>query len=184
MNEEAATRFLILIVEGEGEGEGGAGNPEVDLARIATPYYAFKKLGSEVVLATPLGGPPNLIEGMHSAGLSDTAVQRFRSDRIARDDLADTLGLDQIVVDDFAAAFCIGLSGKIWTDDNFGVAALVRDFLDVGKPVALVPGKHLLLAPEGAGNGLLILGDNDESPLCAARALINVVVDMRRDGHV
>jgi hypothetical protein len=40
------------------------------------------------------------------------------------------------------------------------------------------------VTPEGAGNGLLILGDNDESPLCAARALINVVADMSRDGRV
>ena len=54
--------------------------------------------------------------------------------------------------------------------------------LGSGKPVALVPGKHMLVTPEGAGNGLLILGDSEGSPFCAARALINVVVDMHRDG--
>ncbi|MDK1493785.1 transporter [Sinorhizobium sp. 7-81] len=180
MNEEAAIRFLILIVEGEG----GAGNPEVDLARIATTYYAFKNVGSEVVMATPLGGPPLIVDGMRYADMSDESVRRFKGDRDARDELADTLALDQIVVEDFAAAFCIGLSGRIWTDSADGVTALVRAFLGVGKPVALVPGKHLLVAPEGAGNGLLILGDNDDSPLCAARALINVVADMRQDGRV
>ncbi|AJC79776.1 glutamine amidotransferase-like domain-containing protein [Rhizobium etli bv. phaseoli str. IE4803] len=180
MNEEAAIRFLILIVEGDE----GAGNPEVDLARIAIPYYAFRTFGSEVVMATSEGGPPMLVDGMRSADVSDEAIRRFKGDRNARDELADSLGLDQIVVEDFAAAFCIGLSGRIWTDDDRGVAALVRGFLGVGKPVALVPGKHLLVAPGGAGNGLLILGDNDDSPLCAARALINVVADMRRDGRV
>jgi putative intracellular protease/amidase len=185
MNEEAAIRFLIVIVEGENE---GAGNPEVDLARIATPYYAFKDFGSEVVIATDQGGPPMLAEATRcahaSADAAGDAVRRFRGDRNARDELADTLGLAQIVIEDFAAAFCVGLSGSIWSDDDQGVAALIRKFLDVGKPVALVPGKHLFVAPEGAGNGLLILGDNDCSPLCAARALINVVADLRRDGVV
>ncbi|APG89188.1 transporter (plasmid) [Sinorhizobium americanum CCGM7] len=180
MNEEVAIRFLILIVEGED----GAANPEVDLARIATPYYAFKNFGSEVVMATLLGGPPLVVDGMRDAEMVEESVRRFKGDRDAREELADTLALDQIVVDDFAAAFCIGLSGRIWTDANDGVAALVRTFLGTGRPVALVPGKHLLVAPEGAGNGLLILGDNDDSPLCAARALINVVLDMRQDGRI
>jgi len=180
MNEEASVRFLILIAEG---GE-GAGNPEVDLARIAAPYYVFKDFGSEIVMATPSGGPPMLADGVRSADVSGDAVRRFKSDRDARDELADTLGLDQIVVEDFAAAFGIGFSGGIWRDDDNGVAALVRAFLSVGKPVALVPGKNLIVAPEGAGNGLLILGDNEDSPLCAARALINVVSDMRRDGRI
>lgn len=179
MNEDAATRFLILIVEGEG----GAGNPEVDLARIATPYYTFKNTGAEVVMATLMGGPPVIADSIRSADMSDDAVRRFRDDREARDELADTLALAQIIVEDFAAAFCIGLSGRIWTDADNGVVALVRVFLEAGKPVALVPGKHLVVAPEGAGNGLLILGDNDDSPLCAARALSNVVSDMRQDGR-
>jgi putative intracellular protease/amidase len=74
---------------------------------------------------------------MRSAGVFDKAVRRFRSDRSAREDLADTLALDQIVVEDFVAAFCIGLCGRLWTDEDQGVAALVREFLDVGKPVAL-----------------------------------------------
>lgn len=177
---EAAIRFLILIVEGEEE----VGNAEVDLARIAPPYYAFKDFGSEVVMATPLGGSPLIMDGMRSAEVSDHAVRRLKSDRAARDELADTLALDQIVVEDFAAAFCIGLSGPIWTDDDRGAAGLVRAFLSAGKPVALIPGKHLLVAPEGAGNGLLILGDNGDSSHCAARALINVVADMRRGGRV
>ncbi|SCW50870.1 hypothetical protein SAMN02927900_02209 [Rhizobium mongolense subsp. loessense] len=180
MNEEAAIRFLILIVDGEE----GAGNPEVGLERIAIPYYAFKNTGSEVVMATLKGGPPLIADGMRSADMSDEAVRRFRGDRDARDELADTLALDQIVAEDFAAAFCIGLSGGLWTDAEDGVAALLRKFLAFGKPVALVPGKHLLIAPEGAGNGLLILGDNDDSPLCAARALINVTADLRRDGRL
>lgn len=179
MNDETAIRFLILIADGEE----GAGNPEVDLARIAPPYYAFRDF-SEVVFATLSGGPPMLSDKMRAGDLADEAVRRFKNDRSARDELADTLGFDQIVVEDFAAAFCIGLSGRIWTNDDNGVSALVRAFLGAGKPVALVPGKHLLLAPEGAGNGLLILGDSDESPLCAARVLINVVADARRDGTV
>jgi putative intracellular protease/amidase len=177
MTAASTFRFLILIAEGDSE-EGG--NPEVNLVRIAAPYYAFKDFGADVVVASSLGGPPMLAKGMRDVDEADEAVRRFKRDRNARDELADTLGLEQIVVDDFDAAFCVGLSGGIWTDSH-GVAALVRNLLGCGKPVAVVPGKNLLVAPGGAGNGLLILADNEGSPLCAARALIDVVTAMRRD---
>jgi hypothetical protein len=42
-----------------------------------------------------------------------------------------------------------------------------------------MPGRHVNIAPEGAGNGLLIIGENAQSPLCAAKALMQAVAEMR-----
>jgi putative intracellular protease/amidase len=164
-------RFVILIVEDEGE------RPDVGLPWIAPAYYAFRDMGVEVTIATPLGGPPILTTMRATADESPT-VERFKADRNARDELADTLSLDQIVVEDFDAAFCIGFSGRIWAEGG-EVYAFVRAFLSAGKPVALVPGKYALVTPDGAGAGLLILGDSEASPLHAARALVYLVCEMR-----
>jgi putative intracellular protease/amidase len=164
-------RFVILIVEDEGE------RPDVGLPWIAPAYYAFIDMGVEVAIATPLGGPP-ILATLRATPDESPAVERFKADRNARDELADTLSLDQIVVEDFDAAFCIGFSGRIWVDEDRAVAAFVRAFLSVGKPVALVPGRYSLVAPEGAGAGLLILGDSEASPLQAARALVHLVCEM------
>ncbi|AOF94474.1 transporter [Sinorhizobium sp. RAC02] len=161
----AVPRFLILIVE-------DAEEMEVGLSWIAPAYYAFKDVGAEIAIATPLGGPPILAGARGEGG---DAVERFRADRQARDELADTLSVDQIVIEDFNGAFCFGMAGGIWSDGEYGLAPLVRAFLAAGKPVALVPGRHVLVTPEGAGNGLLILGESAQSPLRAAQALIRVV---------
>ncbi|MTH78372.1 transporter [Paracoccus aestuariivivens] len=179
MNEDAAIRFLVLIAESRTSNSPS----ETDLARIAAPYYAFKDSGAEVVMATLSGGPPQGVEGMRTPAQGDAAVRRFRADRDARDDLADTVAMDAVAVEDFVAAYCVGLSGQLWAQDDHGIASVVQTFLRAAKPVALVPGRHLQIAPEGAGQGLLILGDSACSPLCAARALIDIVADLRRLGR-
>lgn len=163
-------RFVILIVEDEGE------RPDVGLPWIAPAYYAFRDMGVEVAIATPLGGPP-ILATLRAMADESFAVERFKADRNARDELADTLSLDQIIMEDFDAAFCIGFSGRIWGEDG-AVSAFVRAFLSAGKPVALVPGKYALVPPEGAGAGLLILGDSEASPFHAARALVHLVSEM------
>lgn len=46
-------------------------------------------------------------------------------------------------------------------------------------PVAIMPGKHVDITPEGAGNGLLIIGESGQSLLCAAKALMQAAAEMR-----
>jgi putative intracellular protease/amidase len=141
------------------------------LGLLAPAYYLFKDLPADVVLASPLGGSP-----MPSAGGRETEghdVQRFLNDRMAREELADTLMVDQVVIDDFDAAYCLGLIGAIWK--QAGTELVVSQFLEAGKPVATIPGAGVDISPRGAANGLLIIGDGDASPLLAARALVELL---------
>jgi len=174
---DAPVRFLLILASDESD---VAPNRDMRVARIAPPYYLFKDLSVEVVLATPLGGFPAMCEDLPPSSAADDATRRFMADRGARDDLADTLSLQQIVVEDFDAAFCIGFAGSIWDGDNLGVASVIKAFLTSRKPLALVPGSDLDVAPDGAGAGLLIVGDSEESSLLAAHALIKVVQEQRR----
>lgn len=170
-------RLLIILAAAEDE---AADISELRLTRLASPYYLFRDLSADVVLASPAGGAPPMADGPAGAP-DDDGAKRFIADRLARDDLADTLRLDQIVVDDFDAAFCIGFSGSIWEADNLGVAPVIGSFLSDGKPVAVIPGQRLEVTPKGAAAGLLIVGDSAQSPLLAAHALMDIVTERRRE---
>ncbi|MDR6669555.1 transporter [Rhizobium sp. 1399] len=171
MDVQIPIRFLIILAA---DGD----NSEVRIARLAPAYYLFRDAPAEIVLATPSGGFPDLTSELRQSVHKEPTVGRFLTDRAARDDLADTLRLDQIVTEDFDAAFCIGLSGPLWSAE--GVAATIRAFLTSGKPVAVIPGRRLDITPEGAAAGLLILGDCEASPLLSAHALLKVVLEGRK----
>ncbi|WKL39100.1 transporter (plasmid) [Sinorhizobium meliloti] len=143
---------LLVILSADMVGE--SPNDEIRIERIAPVYYMFKDLEADVVLATPTGGYAALASDLRQCPSEEPYVQRFLSDREARDDLADTLSLDQIVVDDFDAAFCFGFSGSISEADELGVAPVIRAFLADQKPVAIIPGRGLDIAADGAGERL------------------------------
>ncbi len=167
--------LMILIPERDVSGKG---DPAVRLERAAGPYFAFRDADFEVVLASPDGGAP-VMEMTNGAGASAAALQRFRQDRQAIDEFSDTLGLVQVCTNDFDAAFCVGLSGSIWRSENKSPAgALIARMLDAGKPVAVLP-SGVDLAPKGAGEGLLILGDHSKSPVPIAQALMGAVREIQ-----
>jgi putative intracellular protease/amidase len=158
-------RILFLIFPGDAE------TSMLRLGLLAPAYYLFRDLPADVVLASPLGGSP-----MATAAGQETEgqdVQRFLNDRMAREELADTLMVDQVVIDDFDAAYCLGLVGAIWKQT--GAELVVSQFLEAGKPVVMIPGAGIDVSPRGAANGLLIIGDSEASPLLAARALIELL---------
>lgn len=45
--------------------------------------------------------------------------------------------------------------------------------------MAIISGQRLDIAPEGAGAGLLVIVDSDQSPLLAAHALLKAVIERR-----
>ena len=141
-------RFLIILSTEE-SGEISDGN--VRLGRIAPAYYLFKDDGAEVVIATSRGGYPLLPD---SRGPREGYVRRFLDDRAARDDLAETLSVQQIVVDDFDAALCVGFTGRLWENVNDGVSFVLESLLDDGRPVAVLPGSGVVLNRKAAGAGL------------------------------
>jgi hypothetical protein len=170
-------RILMILIP-ESDAPGSKGDPAVRLERAVGPYFAFRDADFEVVLVSPDGGPPWL----EMASRSEASVEmmlRFRQDRLAIDEFSDTLGLDQVYTDDFDAAFCVGLPGSIWRPEHKNSAgALIAKMLDAGKPVAVMP-SGIDLAPNGAGEGLLIVGDSLKSPIPAAQALMGAIRELQ-----
>lgn len=168
-------RFLIILSTDDG-GDVSAGT--VTLGRIAPAYYLFKDGDAEVVIATVAGGHPSLPD-FRDGEQKHTGVRRFLLDRVARDDLADTLSAAQIVSDDFDAALCLGFSGTLWGDESDDVAAILASLLGDGKPVSVIPGSTVALAPHATHPGLLILGETEDAPVLAAYALLAIVKHRR-----
>jgi hypothetical protein len=169
-----ATMRILMILIPESDAPGSKSDPAVRLERAAGPYYAFHDANVEVVLASPDGGSP-LMESASRSEASNKVMQRFRRDRIANDEFSDTLSLDQVHTDDFDAAFCVGLPGSIWRPEHTSSAgALIARLLESGKPVAAMP-SGIDLAPKGAGEGLLIVGDGSNASIPAALALMVAV---------
>lgn len=75
---DAPIRFLLILASDESD---EAPNREMRVTRIAPPYYLFKDLGVEVVLATPLGGFPAMCEDLPPSSPADDATRRFMADR-------------------------------------------------------------------------------------------------------
>jgi hypothetical protein len=166
-------RVLMILIP-ENEGRGSKSDSFVRFERAVIPYYAFRDADVEVVLASPDGGSP-LLEAARHEEASIAIVHRFRWDKRANDEFSDTLRLDQVFADDFDAAFCVGLPGPIWrTDQPSFAGVIVARLLEMGKPVAVLP-SGVDLAPTGAGEGLLIIGDGAKAPNAAADALIGVI---------
>lgn len=144
---------------------------ELRMERLAGAYYHFKDLLFEVVLASPAGGSP--MASVSRSERMSPEVSRFNADGNARDELADTVSFDQVIVEDFNAAYCIGVTGAIWTEP--GLETLIARFLSASRPVVIIPGFGLDLAEGGAGAGMLIVGDQDGSPLLAAQTLSHLL---------
>jgi hypothetical protein len=172
-------RFLVILAAADGIEDA---DHLITLHHLAPAYYLFKDRGAEVVLATLTGEYPRFPD-LRYAAPGNRDVQRFLDDRIARDELADTLGLKQIAIEDFDAAFCLGISGSIWNDDDRAPSAFLVSLLSQGKPVAIFPGSSLDLKPNGAGDGLIIFGNAHDAPLMAAHALLKIVAE-RRAAHL
>jgi putative intracellular protease/amidase len=108
-------------------------------------------------------------------------LARLARDGVAREELADTLSLEQVFVDDFAGVYCVGLPGPIWrVAGEASIEAVLARFLRAGKPVAVCP-SNLDLSPHGAGEGLLITGEATQSALLVAQTLL-AATRAREDG--
>lgn len=160
--------ILIVLASGLASTGGGCVSCRNGFAQV---YYFFKDEGVKITLASLEGGwpwPGLTTRNPKAAG----NFVRLAQDEAAREQIADTLSLDQIFIDDFEAAYCIGLLGPIWRTANQASAeAVLARFLAAGKPVAIMP-SNLDLAPHGAGSGLLITGEAEPSAIIAAQILL------------
>lgn len=161
----------MILIPGEAEAaEDQEGS--LPLERIIGPFYAFRNAGAKVVLASSEDGIPSLGLARHDQ-VESALVERYKHDRVARNELNDPLRLEQIYPEDFDAAFCLGNPGALWETPS-PAGALLGAFLRQGKPVAVFPGS-LDVSPHGAGSGLLIMDNRSTAPALAAEALLGAL---------
>ena len=109
------------------------------LEEFAAPYYVFKDAGADITLASPQGGQPPLDPKSDDADAQTDATRRFKSDADAQKQLASTVTLGSVNVDDFDAVFYPGGHGPLWdlAEDAQSIALIEKTFA-AGKPLALV----------------------------------------------
>ena len=109
------------------------------LEELAAPYYTFKDVGHEIVLASPKGGQPPLDPKSNEPDFRTELTRRFETDAAATSQLASTVRLDRVSAKDFDTVFYPGGHGPMWdlAEDQNSIK-LIEAFLAADKPVALV----------------------------------------------
>ena len=109
------------------------------LEEFAAPYYTFKDAGAAITLASPKGGQPPLDPSSDLAENLTELTKRFRADKAAQAELANTKKLSGVSANDFDAVFYPGGHGPMWDmPDNKASIALIEAFVKAGKPVGAV----------------------------------------------
>lgn len=109
------------------------------LEEFAAPYYVLKDAGAAITLASPKGGHPPLDPKSDLPENLTESTKRFRTDKAAQAELANTKKLADMSANDFDAIFYPGGHGPMWDmPDNATSIALIEAFVKAGKPVAAV----------------------------------------------
>ena len=109
------------------------------LEEFAAPYYVLKDAGATITLASPKGGQPPLDPKSDLPENLTEFTKRFRSDKVAQAELANTKKLADVSAADFDAVFYPGGHGPMWDmPDNAMSIALIEAFVKADKPVGAV----------------------------------------------
>ena len=109
------------------------------LEEFAAPYYVLKDAGATITLASPKGGQPPLDPKSDLPESLTELTKRFRKDKAAQAELANTKKLSDVSADDFDAVFYPGGHGPMWDmPDNKISIALIEAFVKADKPIGAV----------------------------------------------
>jgi putative intracellular protease/amidase len=109
------------------------------LEELAAPYYVLKDAQAAITLASPKGGRPPLDPKSDLPENQTESTRRFRADKTAQAELANTKKLADVSADDFDAIFYPGGHGPMWDmPDNATSIALIEAFVKADKPVGAV----------------------------------------------
>jgi putative intracellular protease/amidase len=109
------------------------------LEEFAAPYFVFRDAGVELTLASPKGGQPPIDPKSDLPENQTAAMDRFKKDTKAQEELAHTKKLADMKSQDFDTIFYVGGHGPMWDlVDNKDSIALIESFYNSGKPVAAV----------------------------------------------
>jgi len=109
------------------------------LEEFAAPYFVFRDADVKLTLASPKGGQPPIDPKSDLPENQTAAMDRFKKDDQARDELGRTKKLEDMKSTDFDTLFYVGGHGPMWDlVDNKDSIALIESFYNAGKPVAAV----------------------------------------------
>lgn len=130
------------------------------LEEFAAPYYVFKDAGAEVTLASPKGGQPPLDPTSDADDAQTEATKRFKSDKAAQGDLANTVVLSTVSADGFDAVFFPGGHGPLWDlSEDADSIKLIETFAANDRPIAAVcHAPAVFKLPKGADGKPLVAG--------------------------
>ena len=109
------------------------------IEEFAAPYYKFRDLGKEIVIASPKGGQAPIDPKSDLPENKTEATIRYYNDKETQDKLSNTQLLSNVSERDFDAIYYPGGHGPMWDlPDNKDSIKLIESFYNNGKPVALV----------------------------------------------
>jgi putative intracellular protease/amidase len=109
------------------------------LEEFVAPYYVLKDAGAEITLASPKGGQPPLDPKSELPENLTELTKRYRKDKAAQAELANTKKIADVSAVDFDAVFYPGGHGPMWDmPDNRASIALIEAFVKADKPVGAV----------------------------------------------
>lgn len=109
------------------------------LEELAAPYYAFKDAGANVTLVSPLGGQPPIDPKSDTLKFQTEDTRRFRADRAAETELANTVKLSGVSAADYDAVFYVGGHGAMWdVAEDAASIKLIETMFAANKPVSAV----------------------------------------------
>ncbi|TGD42461.1 type 1 glutamine amidotransferase domain-containing protein [Pseudotabrizicola sediminis] len=130
------------------------------LEEFAAPYYVFKDAGCDVTLASPKGGQPPLDPTSDADDAQTEATKRFKGDKAAQTDLANTVVLATVSPDGFDAVFYPGGHGPLWDlAEDADSIKLIETFARTDRPIAAVcHAPAVFKHPKGADGKPLVSG--------------------------
>ncbi len=131
-------KILIVLTSHDQLGETGK-KTGFWLEEFVAPYYVLKDAGTIITLASSKGGQPPLDPKSDLPENLTEVTKRFRTDKVAQAELANTKKISDMSADDFDAVFYPGGHGPMWDmPNNAASIALIEAFVKAGKPVGAV----------------------------------------------
>ena len=84
------------------------------IEEFAAPYYKFRDLGKEVVIASPKGGQAPIDPKSDLPENKTEATKRYYNDKETQDKLSNTVLLSNVLESDFDAVYYPGGHGPMW----------------------------------------------------------------------
>ena len=153
---------ILIITTSHGELGTTGRKTGVWLEELAIPYFAFKAVGADITLASPLGGPLPIDPRSESIIASTSAIRRFQKDPEVISLLAHSLPLDTMKAADFDMVFLPGGRGAMWDfPGNEPLMRLLESFIHQDKIIGLVSHAVSALISMQKGNSEPFVKDMD-----------------------